>query len=111
MGSLSADSPSICTAGGWAAVVVQFDSELGDLPLLSAGTASLGGTISVTETTQGTKENVECSNNGYCDETSGLCSCFSGYASSDGDGNKGARGDCVMSSCSCKLRSWQVGEL
>merc|ERR1719163_1901972 len=43
---------------------------------------------------RGTKENVECSDRGLCDRAEGICTCFTGFASSDGDGNSGSRGDC-----------------
>jgi EGF-like domain len=46
----------------------------------------------------GTKESVECSNRGICDESTGTCSCFAGYASSDGLGGLGTRGDCGFTS-------------
>merc|ERR1719163_435605 len=39
-------------------------------------------------------ENGECSNRGFCNRVIGTCSCFSGYGSSDGNGNFGTRGDC-----------------
>eukprot|EP01038_Epipyxis_sp_PR26KG_P014657 gene14657-19692_t len=42
----------------------------------------------------GTKEHVECSNNGLCDYKLGQCTCFSGYRSSDGQGNIGSIPDC-----------------
>lgn len=47
-----------------------------------------------TATTTGTREFIECSGRGLCDRVSGVCNCFYGYASSDGLGNRGTRGDC-----------------
>ena len=43
---------------------------------------------------RGTKEHAECSNHGTCDHSTGICSCFKGYGSSNGLGAEGTRGDC-----------------
>ena len=43
---------------------------------------------------QGNKENILCSNRGICDHMTGLCTCFRGFGSSDGNGGPGTRGDC-----------------
>lgn len=51
----------VVVAAGWA---VTFDTELGDLPLMTAEITS--GTIAVAEQTAGTTSNVECSNRGLC---------------------------------------------
>ena len=42
----------------------------------------------------GTKEYVECSGRGLCLNATGTCSCFAGFASSDGFGRVGTRADC-----------------
>jgi hypothetical protein len=39
-------------------------------------------------------EVYECSGHGNCDYRTGHCHCYPGYASSDGNGNPGTRGDC-----------------
>jgi hypothetical protein len=86
-------------------VEIEFLSELGDLPMLKVygstlekkhGLSTLASIpkINVTETQQGTKENVECSAHGYCNADIGMCTCEAGYYSSDGQGNPGHRGDC-----------------
>ena len=49
-----------------------------------------GGPASV----RGTRDDLECSARGVCDRTTGVCRCFSGYASSDGNGNAGTNADC-----------------
>ena len=42
----------------------------------------------------GTKEHVECNNRGTCDRTTGICNCYQGFASSNGDAVVGLTGDC-----------------
>lgn len=86
-------SNALCTAKGTTQVLVTFNTEHGDLPLLVLKEVSITST-SVTEYVAGTKEEAECSNRGLCDRTTGLCTCFSGYGSSDGMGGAGSNGDC-----------------
>ena len=43
----------------------------------------------------GTKEDIECSGQGICQETTGICSCIAGFQSSNGNIDAaGERGDC-----------------
>ena len=35
-----------------------------------------------------------CIYSGHCDTDKGICTCFTGFASSNGKGNAGSRGDC-----------------
>ena len=87
-----------CTSGGSNVVSILFWDTLGDLPRLTAEldgiTAMLieadGEGISVT----GTMENAVCSNRGVCDKNTGICRCFYGFSSSNGNGQAGGRGDC-----------------
>jgi hypothetical protein len=80
-------------------ITIQFTQSLGDLPPLTIDTTNLfksgaAAVTSVAETVKGTKENVECSNRGVCNRSTGRCECFTGFASSDGNGAKGLRADC-----------------
>ncbi len=43
---------------------------------------------------RGTRESSPCSNRGTCDTKSGVCQCFTGYITGDGNTNAGLRGDC-----------------
>lgn len=87
-----------CTATGSNVVLVKFKTELGLLPPI---TTILDGVTSIDvagrgrgQSVGGTKENIECSGRGLCDTSTGKCKCFTGFGSSDGDGNEGTRGDC-----------------
>ena len=69
--------------------------------------ASLSGTgagLTLVNTQPGTTEDVECSNHGKCDRTTGLCTCDAGWTSSDGSGKYGTKGDCgaLISTASCQ---------
>lgn len=47
---------------------------------------------------KGNKESESCANRGYCSTTDGICACYNtngdAYASSNGYGSSGSRGDC-----------------
>ena len=74
-------------------VTIEFLSPTGDLPLLGLGLVDIDSAF-VSETTKGTKEDETCSGRGLCDDTTGSCTCFSGFGSSNGQGAKGALDDC-----------------
>lgn len=96
----------ICTSSGNVTLYIEFETEFGDLPLLTLETNNLAstdadgttttGSITISEYQKGTKEDIECSGQGVCDEAVGVCSCFDGYASSNSSlGHPGDRGDCT----------------
>lgn len=95
---------SICHSSGNLSVYIEFLSEFGDLPLLKTSNSQLlikatgaGGSVAFTEYQRGTKEDVECSAQGTCNETSGVCKCLPGYRSSNGTIDfPGNRGDCTF---------------
>jgi hypothetical protein len=71
-------------------MVVTFLDNHGDLPLMTTNS----GSATVAETTPGTKESTECSAHGLCERATGVCKCFKGYVSSDGQGARGIKSDC-----------------
>lgn len=74
---------------------IEFLSPTGDVPLmLLSNTLNIDGNIQLSEHVKGTKEYATCSNRGLCDKDTGECRCFSGFASSDGQGNSGSLADC-----------------
>jgi hypothetical protein len=81
---------------------VTFITELQNIPKLShaiRGTDLDGDglqdeDIQVSIQSYGHRIAKECSDNGLCDENTGLCSCFEGFDSSDGNGNPGGQDDC-----------------
>nr|AIG55504.1 secreted protein [Thraustotheca clavata] len=82
-------------------MTIEFVQNFGMQPLLVGNPSNLvynnvGGSVQLTIAMQqiGTKENAPCSNRGTCDLTSGVCSCYTGFQTSDGNGNSGQRGDC-----------------
>lgn len=84
----------VCQASG-AIVNIEFIMPTGDVPEMSiSNSVNIDGALAVTTTHDGTKEYTHCSGRGICDHTSGLCDCFPGFVSSDGQGNIGLRGDC-----------------
>jgi len=92
----------IANTVGWTnnTIKIEFLTELGDVPMMRAFSAStaafsgLGERINTTEYRKGTKENVECNARGICDRTLGRCTCLSGFNTSDHQGNFGQYGDC-----------------
>lgn len=89
------DSVSLCNG---TTSLVTFVRDHGDLPDLNftGGDVFTDGVSSALRpsvaSVSGTKEWVECSNHGTCDD--GSCDCFTGFTASDGRGNIGNVGDC-----------------
>jgi len=98
--SSTANGDTLCatSTGGFK---VTFLTEHGDLPLLKLksaisedGTTRSATKVGSYEIQAGTKEENTCSDRGICDETTGKCMCFNGYAASDGKGGAGIYPDC-----------------
>merc|ERR1711988_812638 len=88
---------------------IEFLTELGDVPKLVPKVKrgdDMFINITVQEDTKGTKENLECAQNGICNRDIGQCACLTGMYSSSGEvetradgiagerGVVGERGDC-----------------
>lgn len=90
---LAADALQLCRASGQL-VDIEFLSPTGNVPDIQVSGSSIDGTLSMTTIQDGTKEYITCSGRGLCNSSSGVCSCFRGYASSNGQGEVGTLGDC-----------------
>lgn len=95
----AATTDSFCSSDSSTVVLVDFLSEFGDLPLLEYTDIDLAGAgkaFAVTEVNKGSKEDVECSRQGVCNEFTGVCACREGFGSSDDTPYRvGDRGDCA----------------
>lgn len=106
---LSACSPATIPATNQNVISITFSGDPGNLPPLRADATLLklgssqtgtvvvavdGAAIDAFASRAGTKENELCSNKGICNYETGQCQCAVGYASSDGRGGVGTRGDC-----------------
>ncbi len=84
---------TICTAGPTATLIV-FADPPGNVPSLVADTHRLTSSSFTISHTDAPGVLQECAGRGVCNENAGVCKCHTGYASSDGFGGKGSRGDC-----------------
>ena len=84
-------------------LVAEMDNEMiisgGDIAISADGTSCFeDDNHKVLKSVKGTKESDRCSNRGFCDRRDGLCYCYNtngdAYASSNGYGAVGLRGDC-----------------
>lgn len=66
----------------------------GDSSALVHSTPGIKPTLTFSTVINGTKEDLPCSRRGLCDKTSGVCTCYTNYFSSNGVGGVGQRGDC-----------------
>lgn len=93
----------VCVSSG-NLIQVTFLQNFGDLPLLIPDGKHLGQTsgvetpiITSMKVVTGDKESDVCSMHGTCDEDKGVCDCLDEWATSDGYGNAGTRGESVHS--------------
>jgi len=92
--SLDPDALQICRASE-GLIDIEFKSPTGNVPQMDiSNLVGIDGVLTIITTRDGTKEYITCSGRGICDHTSGLCKCFPGFASSDGQGNLGSHRDC-----------------
>ena len=90
---LAADALQICRSSGQL-VDIEFLSPTGNLPAVKVSSIQIDGDLSISTIQDGTKEYITCSGRGLCNHNEGVCECFAGYASSNGQGDVGTLGDC-----------------
>lgn len=95
---LSSAQACMDSGGSW---TIEFLNKFGDVPLLVPDKQFLSFSspvqsvlLLVSQVQVGTKENLECSNRGLCDASTGYCTCSTNFDTSDGYAASGTRGDC-----------------
>ena len=87
----------ICDSDG-AKFKITFTHEHGDLPTLAVAPSATVTALAYDSgnSITGTKTEQECCNRGLCDRATGVCTCTTGFLSSDGTGTNvaGDNGDC-----------------
>jgi hypothetical protein len=94
---LQSNVPQACAASSGVAMSITFRGMGGDMPMLVATTTGLTGSgkgITVFEKIKGNREDSLCSGGGLCDYETGMCDCFTGLTSSNGEGKEGTLGEC-----------------
>ena len=91
--SLDADALQLCRASGQL-IDIEFLSPTGNVPDIEVSGSEVDGDLTVSTIQDGTKEYITCSGRGLCNHIAGVCECFAGYASSNGQGEVGTLGDC-----------------
>lgn len=98
------DRTVLCSDEQITKTTLTYLTELGDIPLMGSNTTVLDGIMRITRTTKGTKKAVQCADHGFCNYLTGECQCFTGFTSSDYDGEVGPMAE-------CGYRSKRTGDL
>lgn len=91
--TITSSSATICS-GSPTETLITFADPPGNVPDLIADTRRLVSTTFTIVHTDAPGLLAECGGRGVCDEIAGICKCHTGYASSNGFGGIGTRGDC-----------------
>jgi hypothetical protein len=100
--------------GALSPLVAQVDAQMtsggGFVVVVADGTCRADSSGKEVCSVKGTKEALDCAGRGTCNRKEGVCECFNtngdGYASSNGYGEAGVRGDCGYVSLLCITFRW-----